>query len=400
MAGGWPLTGRAEELNQISELIRRRDGPAGVVLAEAAGVGKTRLAREMLATAQQRGTLTRWAVATASARVLPLGAFAATLGVIGPDPARLVRQASDALLAGAGRAGVIVGVDDAHLLDELSALLVHQLVLRRVASVVLTLRTGETAPDAVTALWKDGHLPRLELQPLSQDETAMLVEARLGGPVDSITARRLWSITRGNALYLRQLVDDQLEARRLYQVAGVWRWSGELALSPGLAELVSARVGRLPDTQRDVIEVLAFSEPLGVALLAGLTDAGAVEQTEDRGLIEVHPDGRRLQARLAHPLYGEVQRAQMGRLHARRLRGRIAQALADTGERRAGDTLRRAVLMLDSDLKPDPVLFTDAARRATELGDFVLAERVARAAVAAGGGFESRLLLGNALGWA
>nr|MDQ2882960.1 hypothetical protein [Actinomycetota bacterium] len=69
--------------------------------------------------------LIRWAAATASARALPLGVFVATLGVVGPDPARLVRQATDALLAGAGRAGVIVGVDDAHLLDELPAMLVH-----------------------------------------------------------------------------------------------------------------------------------------------------------------------------------------------------------------------------------------------------------------------------------
>jgi DNA-binding NarL/FixJ family response regulator len=369
------------------------------VLAGPAGVGKTRLAREALDAAEQRGALTRWAVGTVSARGLPLGAFAATLGVVGTDPARLVRQASEALLAGAGRAGVIVGVDDAHLLDELSAVLVHQLVLRRAASVVLTLRTGETAPDAVTALWKDGHLPRLELQPLPQTETATLVEARLGGPVDSVAARRLWSITRGNALYLRQLVDGELEADRLHQVAGVWRWSGELALSPGLVELVSARIGQLREAQRDVVEVLAFGEPLGVPLLVGLTDAVAVEQVEARGLIEVYPDGRRLQARLAHPLFGEVQRAQIGTLHARRLRGRIACALGATGGRRADDTLRRAILMLDSDLPPDSVLLTDAARRATELGDLALAVRVARAAVAAGGGFEPRLILGNALVW-
>jgi hypothetical protein len=115
-------------------------------------------------------------VVTASARVLPLGALAAMVGTLGPDPARLLSQASNALLAGAGRAGVIVAVDDVHLLDELSAVLVQQLVLHRKASVVLTLRTGEAAPDAVTGLWKDGHLARLELQPLSEDETATLVE--------------------------------------------------------------------------------------------------------------------------------------------------------------------------------------------------------------------------------
>jgi hypothetical protein len=164
-------------------------------------------------------------------------------------------------------------------------------------------------------------------------------------------------------------------------------------------ELLSARIGELPQNQRDVVEVLAFGEPLSVPVLVGLTDEAAVEQVKARGLVEVYPDGRRWQARLAHPLYGEVQREQLGRLHARRLRGRIASALAATGGRRAGDTLRRALLTLESDLPPDPVLLTDAARRATELGDLALAERLARAAVSAGGGFEPRLLLGNALHW-
>jgi hypothetical protein len=42
--------------------------------------------------------------------------------------------------------------------------------------------------------------------------------------------------------------------------------------------------------------VLAFGEPLGASLLAKLTDARAMEQVETRGLIEVYPDRRRLQA--------------------------------------------------------------------------------------------------------
>ncbi len=326
-----------------------------------------------------------------------MGAFSAALGAVGSDPVWLVRRAREALLAGSGRSGVVVAVDDAHLLDELSATLVHHLVLRREATVVLTVRSGESAPDAVTALWKDGHLRRLELQPLSLDVTAVLLEEVLGGPISSTSARSLWTITRGNALYLQQLVDGELEAGRLEQIAEVWRWSGRPQLSPGLAEVMHARIGRLSDVQRDVVELLAFGEPLGVPLLTGLTTAEAVEQTESRGLIDVFPDGRRLQARLAHPLYGELQRGRCGQVRARRLRGRIATAVAGTGSRRAEDTLRRATLALDSDLTPDAALLTRAAERAAELSDPGLSERLARAAIAAGGGVPARLALCDAL---
>jgi DNA-binding CsgD family transcriptional regulator len=396
-AEAWPLIGRDEELRLVGSLTRRHSAAGGVVLAGAAGVGKTRLAQEVLAEAARRGALTRWAAATASARVLPLGAFTAMVAAVDPDAAGLVRRAGDALMAGAGPGGVVIGVDDGHLLDDVSALLVHQLVLGRAATVVMTLRSGEPAPDAVTALWKDGHIPRVELRPLSADETAQLVEAALGGSVESATARRLWSITRGNVLYLRELVRGEREAGRLHVNAGVWRWSGIPHLSPGLMELVRERIGAISDAERDVIEVLAFGEPLGVPLLARLTTPEAVERTEARGLVDVKPDGRRLEARLAHPLYGEVQRMRCGRLRARRLRGRIAAALADTGSRRVDDILRRAVLAVDSDLAPDPELMVRAARRAASLVDAPLAARLARAAIAAGAGFGARQTLAAVL---
>jgi DNA-binding NarL/FixJ family response regulator len=397
VAGEWPLTGRAEELRFIGDLTRLRDGPVGVVLAGAAGVGKTRLAREALTAAASRGMTVRWAAATASARGLPFGAFATTLGTAGLDAPGLMQQATEALVAGADRRGVVVGVDDAHLLDELSAVLVHELALRRAAALVLTLRTGDQAPDAVTALWKDGHLRRLELQPLSEAETASALEAALAGPVHSATAKGLWDITRGNMLYLRQLVDGELEAGRLAEVEGVWRWSGRPQLSAGLTELVEARIGRLPDELRQVVEVLAFGEPLEVPLLAALTSAAAVEQAEARRLIEVVAEDQRLQARLIHPLYGEVQRARVGRLRARTLRGRIATELAGTAGRRSGDLLRRAMLALDSDLPPDPQLLNAATHRAAALINLPLAEQLSRAAVAAGGGFEARLTLATVL---
>jgi DNA-binding NarL/FixJ family response regulator len=394
------LTGRIEELQFIADLSTVNDNPTGVVLAGAAGVGKTRLAREAIAAARRRGATVRWVAATASARALPLGIFADTVGVSGVDTTHRIRAATDALLAGAGVAGVVIGVDDAHLLDDLSAVVIHQLVMRRVATLILTVRSAEPAPDSITALWKDAHLRRVEVQPLSESETGRLLEAALGGPVDTGAVRRLWTITQGNALYLRHLVDGELRAGRLDGSAGVWQWIGRPQVSSGLAELIGHQLGQLTEPQREVMEIVAFGEPVGVTLLARLTDATAIEQVEGRRLVEVFPDGRRWQVRLIHPLYGEVQRDRCGHLRARRLRGRIAQELAATGGRRADDPLRRAVLMLDSDLAPDPELFTLAAGLAVELADFSLAQRLARVAVAAGGGFTARLILAFALGFA
>ncbi|MQB01409.1 MAG: AAA family ATPase [Actinobacteria bacterium] len=399
MAGVWPLTGRAEELRFINATMRRRDGSRGVVLAGAPGVGKTRLAWEALAGAGRSGSTIRWAAATASARALPLGAFSALIRSVGNDPTQTLRGAMEVLLDVSTGSDVAVGVDDAHLLDELSALLVHQLVFDGVATVVVTVRTGERSPDAVTALWKDGHLDRLEVQALSEPETGLLLEGVLGGPVESSSASRVWSLTRGNALFLRHLVDAEVEAGRLRSVGGVWRWSGASAMSPRLTELVEARMGGMAETVREVVDVLAVGEPLGLGLLGRLVDASAVEQAETAGLATVEREGRRIQVRLAHPLYGEVRRAVIGQLRARRLRGRIATALADAGGRRAGDTLRRAVLALDSDAEPESDLLTAAARSAVQLMDLTLAERLARAAIAAGGGFEARLTLAYALGW-
>src|SRR5262245_24979326 len=63
-------------------------------------------------------------------RSVPLGAFADIATDFGPDPLRRVREVIDGLIGDTGNGEVILGVDDAHLLDDLSAFAVHQLVTR------------------------------------------------------------------------------------------------------------------------------------------------------------------------------------------------------------------------------------------------------------------------------
>ncbi len=212
----------------------------GIILSGAAGVGKTRVAREAVAGCGARSTRRHWIVGTASARSVPLGAFVDIASDFGPDPLRRVREVIDGLIGDARTGEVVVGVDDAHLLDDLSAFTVHQLVTRRLATVILTIRSGESPPDAITAIWKDQHLERLELQPLSPPEIADLVEHVLDGPVDSFSAQRLWQYTQGNALYLRHLLDNEVNAGRMTRAPGYGCGTGSPA-SPQRSQSCSRR---------------------------------------------------------------------------------------------------------------------------------------------------------------
>jgi DNA-binding NarL/FixJ family response regulator len=393
----WPLVGRSEELQVIADATRAvADRARGIVLSGAAGVGKTRVAREAVARSGARNARRRWIVGTASARSVPLGAFADIASDFGPDPLRRVREVIDGLI-GTGNGEVVIGIDDAHLLDDQSAFTVHQLVTRRLATVILTIRSGESPPDAITAIWKDRHLERLELQPLSQPEIAGLIEHVLGSPVDSFSAQRLWQYTQGNALYLRHLLENEVNASRMTQRSGVWLWDGQPELSPTLAELLESRMAQVPTTVCDVLDALAVAEPLETDVLASLTDPDALAEAESLGLVSVDTTVRPASVRLAHPLLGEVRRT--ASLRMRWLRGRIANELARKSSTDPRDLVRRAALTIESDLAPDPGLLLAAAYAALQLMDQKLAETLAERAVAAGAGADAKLVQAMAITW-
>jgi DNA-binding CsgD family transcriptional regulator len=224
-----------------------------------------------------------------------------------------------------------------------------------------------------------------------------LLRAVLDGPLDAATEQRFFQITKGNVLWLRHLVDGERRAGRLVCTDGVWRWAGPAGLPPALGELVAEQIGVLTEAQGRVLELLAFGEPLGLDQLNRLADADAVEQVAQRGLAAVGRDGARWEVRVAHPLYAEAVRAQVSSPRARRLRGELSEIVA--AGRRAEDGLRRAVLALDSDRRPDPEVLVRAAERAVSLTDYHLAERLFRAACDAGGGFEAQLGLASVLSW-
>ncbi|SES04503.1 DNA-binding response regulator, NarL/FixJ family, contains REC and HTH domains [Lentzea albida] len=344
--------GRDAELAAVRRAVRG----AGLIVAGPAGVGKTRLLDEVACDVRLR--------ATAAMSEIPLGVMAPFLPSADSSPLAMLTAARTALR------GRVVVVDDVHLLDDASAGLLHQLVHHREAVVVATLRSGERAPDPVVALWKDELLPRIELEPLGRTAVVEVLETVLGGVLDSVTADRLWTASAGNMLLLREMHF----AAQWVSHGGVWSLDGPLPLSPRLVELIEAHLAAVPADERRVLELLAFGEPLDLAASEALD-----------GLVTVTDDG----LRLAHPLYGEVLRAQCPPLRKRNHQRHLASLL--------DDPLRVAVLRLDSGTADDPAQLLTAANIATAMGGVVLAERLARAAWSIGGGVEAARLLAYVL---
>ncbi|MFY9916940.1 MAG: LuxR C-terminal-related transcriptional regulator, partial [Mycobacterium sp.] len=342
-------------------------------------------------------TRVQWVAGTESARSIPLGVFAHLVGTAtARDPVAFLAAARETIIS---EGHSVIGVDDAHLLDQLSATLLHQLALDGSVRIVATVRSGETVPDAITSLWKDGYLQRLHLMPFTKEQCVNLIESALGGRVEGLSADLMWESSGGNALFVRHLVEGALEAGTLRQVRGVWQLRGRTAVTSELASLLDSRVDQLPDNVLHALRLLTFCEPLDLDALSSIAGVEAVEEAESRGLIRVVEEHNGIDVRFNHPLFGEAIRRRLGMAAARRLRGEVVRALQDRPLRGPTDRIRLAELTLDSDQSPELDLLVSAARDAIALTNVTLGERLARAAVNRGGGLVASELLARSLLW-
>lgn len=362
-----------------------------------AGTGKTRLLQATVEALREDMPVERL-IGTQSARGLPLAAVAALLPARAPtatEPLDLFRAVRDALLEKANGQRLLVVVDDAHLLDPLSAALLHHLAMTAGVVLVVALRSGEPVEDSLTALWRDGIADRIELEPLGLARVTDLLGKVLGGEVETATVRRLWSKTGGNPLYLHEVVIEALRVGTLVEVQGLWRWDGEVRVGSRLRELVELRLAVLSDEERSVIDLLAIGELVEERTVERACQPRAVASLLARGLVQRAATGDRAVLQLDHPMFAEVVRGAISTRDHARWCGVLADAIEVTTADDA-TLLRVAVWQLDAGMLPDRALLTRAAELAVRHFDGALGARLARAAIDAGGGAAAMLVAAEA----
>jgi DNA-binding CsgD family transcriptional regulator len=397
----WPLVGRHEELALLARELER-PASCGVIIAGAAGVGKTRLRAEALGRLRRDGWLTREVTATVAAATIPFGPLAPLLPeALSMSPLDVLRHSVRELRQERGNGRLVVSVDDAQLLDAASCALLHQLASTQTASLLLTARSGEPLPDPIMGLRKEGAIGWIELQPLSRTEVEALLGQVLDGHLDAGTRHELSRLSQGNVLFLHELVEIGLGSGALAEREGVWRWEGEPVAAGGPLEAIQQRLRPLSAPQREAAEALALAEPLPLDVLERLVAPAVIRDLEAAGVITTATATerfrRRWQVRLAHPLYAEALRGGLTPLRRRELLGRLGDALAATPLRRADDPSRLAMIRLEAGQPVPAGSALGAARWMLGSGRFDTAEALARAAIDAGAGFPAEIALSQAM---
>ncbi|MFN8174772.1 MAG: BTAD domain-containing putative transcriptional regulator [Solirubrobacteraceae bacterium] len=367
------FVGRERELAEL--LAALEDAFAGrgrlCILVGEPGIGKSRLAEELVERARDRGARVLvgrcWEAGGAPAywpwvqalRPYVQGADPALLGerlgggapylaelvpelreglpdlpappAIEPEAARFrLFEAVAGLLRAAGeRDPIVLVLDDLHAADAPSLLLLR-FVARELGSsrvlVVAACRDADPAPGDALAemlgeLAREQGVRRLGLRGLGEDEVAEYVETSADVEPPPGLARAIHAETDGNPLFVAELV------RLLDAEGSLVRADAHLSIPPGVSAVIARRVGRLPEEARELLSrASVLGRELDIDVLGRLGSMprdellDVLERPMAERLLSEVPDApgrlRFAHALIGDALYGELTPGRRMQLHA------------------------------------------------------------------------------------
>ncbi|MBI5089718.1 MAG: winged helix-turn-helix domain-containing protein [Actinobacteria bacterium] len=372
-----PLVGRDDLLARGLDLVMHG---RGVVFHGDAGSGRSRLVEEIVLEANRSGRPAALLRCRAVGGDVPLGVYSSLLqGSLPASGLPLVIAARTSIAEQLAGDVMVLGIDDLHQIDQLSAVLTMQLVQAGHVVLAGTHRNMRVVPIPVADLWHDGYCEHVHVGHLDRGGLALLAAAHSGRTLSDGELEQLWQLTNGNPLF----------ATTVLQQPDLRLMGGD----PTLEAVIAGQLAGLPPDLRDALAVVAIGEPLSITLLEQIVDVESLIKLERASLIAIDRTGNRTDVRVRHPLYGEHVRAGTSRLLARGIRGQLAAALASQGTQRRDDLMRLARWSLGGGRTLEPSVGVAAAREAMRHDDLDLARRTARSVWESHGDVEAALVL-------
>ncbi|MFI7023904.1 BTAD domain-containing putative transcriptional regulator [Micromonospora sp. NPDC049900] len=357
------LVGRDAELAGLMAALMAATGGGGrvAVVEGEPGIGKTSLAAALDAHAGARGvpvvwgrcpdvgqtppfwlwnqvvrTLAAMPAAGETGSASPLDGFAAgpadgSAGDAAPDPTarfRAYEAVADLVRTVAEAAGLLVVLDDLHAADPDSLLLLRFLATPLADARVLVLATTrpyEHHPVLVATvadLARGAGFRHLRLTGLTDTDVADLVRRRTGTPPHRQVAARLATRTGGNPFFITELLRAGTDP-------------ADADLPPSVRDTVRLRLGDLPDSARDCLELLGVAgHDLDAQTMATVLQVPATRIAE--GLTAAYAAALVAEAgpgtvRFRHPLFAEVTYAHLPPPRRAALHARLALAYQRVG---------------------------------------------------------------------
>jgi predicted ATPase len=187
----------------------------------------------------------------------------------------------------------------------------------------------------LNALYREGLSEALQLEPLSQDAGAKIINHTLKGETDPALIKAIYEVAEGNPFFVQEITRAMLKADQLTQEQGQWRLPPGVSMQvpAELRELLRERVQRLGPTVESTLATAAVvGREFRFAVLRSITELpdgelfDALDAALAAQLIEETENGYRFQHSLIrHTLYDAFSRRRRAWLHTRT--GQVIEAI-------------------------------------------------------------------------
>ncbi|MFN2642669.1 MAG: AAA family ATPase, partial [Actinomycetota bacterium] len=284
---GTSLIGRDAELKQVRDLVDAalRGEKLGLLLTGQAGVGKSEILNWAAQYSEQQGALCSVVRVPALGALPPrypvadvLEGFQSALSIrprqsSSGSPPNSLAQMEDSLtynfrlvamnleiVARDGPLALFIDDCDGAPLEGIALITASLRALRSGVFLLGTVRTPLASPSWNIESASDLPIDRLKITGLTEDSTAVLAHSFLGKPVLPSVSRTLYERTRGNPLFVRELLRAWQHIDRLNEVGAYWALRDQAAdYEPrSLQDILASRLKRLDIKALSVLRILAI----------------------------------------------------------------------------------------------------------------------------------------------